>query len=322
MKGTICILVIICDFTIFLKILFQIGASSKCFDRINKKPTNYLYTIPLFDFEKGDKPSQIGIWPGTAPGYIMYGKLNRGQCLYEEYCSSIIEEKDSKPLLVWKGYQFMISSNYSSYTYINLLNKSVLQNEECPPNLKQCGFLDTLNHKLCLEKEEECPINILLLRNSSEPPENYSYSFKKIAFNDGTYLFYTNEAIEQHIIAELLVSDYPICFNPYKYNLFQYVLYKDIECEGVRGSSNYNENYTQIDTMNLSLLYDENNITSIIKELPEFPLKKFKAEQTKLFYRTFVGYNKECMKHKKTKFFTPLSHSSTLSIIILGHVNC
>ena len=42
----------------------------------------------------------------------------------------------------------------------------------------------------------------------------------------------------------------------------------------MRGSSNYNENYTQIDTMNLSLLYDENNITSIIKELPEFPLKK------------------------------------------------
>ena len=52
MRGTICILLIICDFTILLKIVFQIGASGKCFDRVNKKPTNYLYTIPLFDFEK------------------------------------------------------------------------------------------------------------------------------------------------------------------------------------------------------------------------------------------------------------------------------
>ena len=202
-------------FILIFKIAFQFVATSKnSFDSFIYEPTNYLYTIPLFDFEKGEKPLQIGNWPGTKPGVLVNGELRRGDCsIYdEEKCSSLIGGKDSKPLSVWKGNQFMTSQNFSSYTYINLLNKSVSENEECPPSLKQCGYLDTLNHKLCFEKEEECPINMLIMKNSSEPPENYSYSFKKIEFNDGSYLFYTNEAIDQHIIAELLISEYTICF--------------------------------------------------------------------------------------------------------------
>ena len=318
MKCIFYIISSFCSLAILLKIVFQFVPTPKIiFNSFNIEPTNYLYTIPLFDFEKGETPLQIGNWPGTDPGVLVDGELRRGHCsTYDEQtCSSLIGGKDPKPLSKWKGKHFMISQNFSSYTYINLLNSSVLENEECPPNLKQCGFLDTLNHKLCLAKEEECPINMMIMKNSSEPPENYSYSFKKIGFNDGSYLFYTNEAIDQHIIAELLISEFTICFNPYEYNLFNYVLYKNRECYYSTKHSRFNNNYTLLDTMDLSLLYEDNNITSIIEKLPEFPLEEIKNEKTQLFYRTFVGYNKECMKNKQTKFFKSLSHE-VLSIII------
>ena len=56
---------------------------------------------------------------------------------------------------------------------------------------------DTMNNILCLENDEECPINLLTITNNSDVPiEFLQYSnYSMLDFEDGSYLFYTNEAI-------------------------------------------------------------------------------------------------------------------------------
>ena len=60
---------------------------------------------------------------------------------------------------------------------------------------------------MCIDKDKKCPINMIIMKNSSEPPTEYKYTFKSIIFNDGSYLYYTNEAIDHHIVAEIKISD-------------------------------------------------------------------------------------------------------------------
>ena len=151
---------------------------------------------------------------------------------------------------------------------------------------------------MCIDNDKECPINMIIMKNSSEPPTEYNYTFKSIMLMMVLILFYTNEAIEHHIVGEIKISDDTPCWDPYDNNMgYNYVLY-----HGYNYCDYYDENYTLIDMQNVSLLYDLYNITKIIKELQKFSIETLNDVTTHLYYRTFVGYNKECMKDKNPYF--------------------
>ena len=72
-----------------------------------------------------------------------------------------------------------------------------------------------MNNKMCIDKDKECPINMLIYKNTTEPPTEYNYTFKNVSFDDGSYLYYTNEAIVHHILGRFRISDGKICINPF-----------------------------------------------------------------------------------------------------------
>ena len=124
--------------------------------------------------------------------------------------------------------QFYSNPNDDNYyKLINLLNLSVSFNEECPSNLKQCGLLDTMDHRMCIDKDKECPINLMIRKKTNEPPVEYPYEFQNISLNDSSYLFYTNEATDNHIVATFTITDGKILNyldeeNKFKYTLLYY----------------------------------------------------------------------------------------------------
>ena len=52
-----------------------------------------------------------------------------------------------------------IEWSYYNATYESLLQSSVKKGEQCPPDYKQCGVLDTLDNIMCVSKDVSCPIN-------------------------------------------------------------------------------------------------------------------------------------------------------------------
>ena len=75
-----------------------------------------------------------------------------------------------------------------------------------------------MNNTMCIDKDKECPINLILLSNSSIPPSEYKYNFSHISFSDGSYLHFTNEAIAHYILHKFKISDKEVCLDPNEYN--------------------------------------------------------------------------------------------------------
>ena len=94
-----------------------------------------------------------------------HGKFHPGYCTYEELRNGCItiEPKKINNIHIWDGNEFCIKTNNKSY--IELLNHTVNKNEECKKGFKNCGFIDTLNHKFCINEKKIVQLIILKFPN-------------------------------------------------------------------------------------------------------------------------------------------------------------
>ena len=85
--------------------------------------------------------------------------------------------------------------NYNQ-NYESLLKHS---GEQCEENYKKCGILDTLGNIMCIPKEDECPINEVIVDLNSKYDEYISKGYK-VAYleklDEDYALYYTNKAID------------------------------------------------------------------------------------------------------------------------------
>ena len=140
-------------------------------------------------------------------GMSQYCRLNDGHCsissckgysdFYRDDCSCS-NDKNSKSLkkgqsctvdnLIFSfenSYYSKLNASYDSTKY-SYLKSAITRNETCSEGKKFCGYLDDLGNKLCYDKNENCPMNII---TSGET--NYTY---KTIF--GQKLYYTTEPDE------------------------------------------------------------------------------------------------------------------------------
>ena len=274
--------------------------------------------FPIEDFivvnDTNNNLLPIGEWPGTLQG--LYDPIEKEVSIDydyyypekddddDDYYSNgyeTIREISNKYLTIWKGVKVLkMESSNLDYSYFNLLKQSVSSNQNCPPNLKQCGLLDTMNHKMCIDKDQKCPINMIIHKETAVLPTEYNYTFKNVSLNDGTYLFFTNEAIDQHIISEFIISDAEPCINPEQAhsNFKSYTLENYTKtCKEVQGIA-YNSRYKQLDIINKYLLYSENQLISTLEQLPLYPFENLKVQNTSLYYSTFIGFDKSVLNQK------------------------
>ena len=239
----------------------------------------------------------IDEWKGTVSGSNLDSQVKRDVCPgNDDYCEKI-PATPSVNITLWKNKQFKIKVDDSYYSYGNLFNNSVPSNEECPSDKKQCGILDTMNNKMCIDKDKECPINMII--HSNTRPTEYHYKFNNISLNDESYLFFTNEAIDNYIVAHFKISDKEVCLDPNEFNSdaqhYPLDYYEYYGCKTEIKGVKYNSNYHYLDTMNKFTFLEENGVIKEVEDLPYYPINDYKYTTTSLYYRTFIGYDKKCL---------------------------
>ena len=250
-----------------------------------------------------DDPIVLGEWPGTQSGSYKDGSLHKRRCHKREYRCTNVSSTSSVSIKKWKGKTF--SAN-TSISFDYLFNNTVPFGDECPSGKKKCGLLDTMDNVLCLDEKKECPINFMLFSNSPEKPEGYDYNFEKIALNDMTYLHYTNQAVDRHILSThfTLSDDDKVCANPENYNspYIHSVLdnYK-YGCNEINGTL-FHPFYEKLDTVLKYNLYEENGIISKVSRVKGYPVSYFRSQYTSLFFSPFIGYDKNCLANYPDSF--------------------
>ena len=175
----------------------------------------------------------LGSWPGTMKGCDCVGvgglttlfdsEVQQKQCSKGERkggCHTI-QPIPKENYTFWRNMQFC--SKYPVETtdelkYLEYLKNSVKKGGSCPQGFKQCGILDTLDNILCLPENEECPLNFFVITNNATPPTEYQYlNITTLSFQDvnGTYLHYSNEAINNPIIVHFEIAETGhLCIDP------------------------------------------------------------------------------------------------------------
>lgn len=257
--------------------------------------------------EANQQKLSFGLWPGTVGGCSCIKKDGTGT-LERNLCSESDSKKGCTNVTAieaikytnWKGKQFCYDNNKGNVSYSILLKSSVNANETCPEGQKQCGLLDTLNHKLCVKNEESCPINYMIVNeNETFTIENTTYKFTSIKLNDNKYLHYTNEAVDSYIITQLSVSDGDICIDPselnLKYETYLLNYYENYGCSYKYDNTTYNENYKQVDKVNKYTLMNDNGIFAKIGTTDFYKPEELKANETYLYQSPYMGIKKECI---------------------------
>ena len=163
--------------------------------------TNNLDDSPIFDISLSNngkcENSQkiiLGHHKTKVENCNCHGKFHSGYCTYEELRNGCITIKPKKinNIHIWDGNEFCIKTNNKSY--VDLLKYTVNKNEECKEGFKNCGFIDTLNHKFCIIEKENCPINSIEISKSNSPPKN-GFKYKTLTLKNNKFLHFTNENI-------------------------------------------------------------------------------------------------------------------------------
>ena len=97
---------------------------------------------------------------------------------------------------------------YYKENYESLLKTSYKNCEE--KNYKKCGILGTLGNIMCIPETDECPINDLVIDESSKMDEYINKSYKVGYLNDiaqNYYIYYRNNQTDNQIIAKIKASN-------------------------------------------------------------------------------------------------------------------
>ena len=103
---------------------------------------------------------------------------------------------------------YSLKSIISDNEYINLdknyeyLLKHSTKNS-CEVNFKRCGILDTYGNIMCIQENESCPINDIIVDSKEKKYEyiNKGYQFCQLSkLPNNYYLYYTNNEIDKEIV--------------------------------------------------------------------------------------------------------------------------
>ena len=273
--------------------LSEFEYAKDCRNKYNK----YLYKFP---------GSQIGCTCVNVNNYYYSQdgeyQVNIGECSYNQSlngCQKVPPVK-SHNLENWGNGKFCSkfyeeTSKLNGYLYY--LNSSVLENQECQNGYKKCGKLDNMGNYLCLPKDEECPINDIIISNR----KRYDLTNYNNITIDDKYFYYTNLS-DKPIISKLKVMEGKICMNKdYFYTEYpQYILdnnFKYYGCRNKIGGQMYEKDIEILDTKIKEEYYADSNL--YMKEYYfnsyfDYPFYSLQAKMN-LYPQRYIGYDKKCL---------------------------
>lgn len=258
-----------------------------------------IYSIRLSKSCNSDEEKLIlGTWGGIKEG-----------C----YCNKIIMDEKCSETLIKQGCTIipssnpidflMINSNFicikkSIFSYQDLLVNSeqiIENNENCPSEYnKTCGKIDTLERKLCVQKDKPCPIRDIDLKGI-----NLKLFIEGLEIKSN----YLEDDSEGQILSYFKLSEKFPCINPQeRYWDYYYILEpKNQRCTSRIIDKIYDDRYELLSnfTTNKFDLYTQNSIVEKLNYINSQDLDKLKFDSVFLFGRNFLGFNKDNIKNKK-----------------------
>ena len=293
-------------FSYIYSLFIYLKFNSNDFDSITINKDN-LQSSPIFSISLSlngqcNEDSQIlpiGYFFGTSNGKYHKNIIKAGKCKKSDSDCQNIKKIIELNLYKWDGNSFCVNKK-TGLNYEYYLNNSVEYNSECNIGFKKCGILDTNNRILCIEENNDCPINKILINSNELPP--FDYNYKTLNLNNNKYLHYTNEAIDNEIIVNFTISAGIPCLDPNEINTEypQYILdktFKRYSCSHKNENGFNDDIYKYLDFILKSQLYEDNNIYNQIINLKNYPLFSLN-EKMRLYVRNYFGINKNCIENK------------------------
>ena len=195
------ILYVTVDFVLLCPLLF-----SDLWDlneTINDYEQTLIMDISLVKKNKNLELINFGEWKGTGKGCDCTLSELYNYNIYKGLCNQIqINGKCKRvysvnPSYIYKIYNTFFYQEILKRNYLDLLKQiSSFDKNKCEGSYKKCGILDNLNNPLCIENENECPINDIVI-NNNKSLEGY----KTIKFKEkNLYFHYTNKKTDNMII--------------------------------------------------------------------------------------------------------------------------
>ena len=276
-----------------------------------KELSNNFNGIPIYSISIScENPLTLGYWGGISNGcdcrninstekikITHENQLFIGDCSNNEKklgCKNI-KSISKKNIISYRTIQFCI--NKKNINYKTFLENSVSKNETCKNGYKLCGYLDSLEQKLCILEKEDCPINDIIINSSTESLTNYS----TIQLTENKYIHFASGIIEKQIITSIKLSENVApCIYPGEFSWkYHYPLeLSSGYCNTTILSSKNDLTFIKVDNIKKSNLYEENNISLLLNTLPNYPFNKINDDKIDLFKRTYLGFDKKCMIEK------------------------
>ena len=243
---------------------------------------------------RGDEEKLIlGMWDGTIEGCECDGNILKEKCLEEQVgqgCKSLYSN-DPINYTTFNSANICVKKLELNYRELLESNQVISKEENCSINFTSCGIIDTFGRKLCIKKEESCPINIINFEKKIVDFFNKSISFPKENNNS----IYSNNNTDVKLLGIIKLGQYLPCINPLeKIWDYHYILEPPSQkCKTIINKKLYDERYEKISNFSINKLklYDENSITGKLKDIDEVNLNKIENDEIYLFGGNFLGIN-------------------------------
>lgn len=254
-----------------------------------------------YECPSGKTPAIDDFWMGTVSGCscpaLISDGLSRSACSRRSYACSSVFQIGAIPYRVWRGSNICVKRGPN---YLEL--KTGKSPADCGTGYKSCGVADSLNQVLCYPNNVECPYNFVkVISNAEKVPTDKNYTVMPLGFNaqDGRMIF-SNENTSGKTLNQFKIDDNVPCLSPDYRNLAvkPYYLEKTWDrnsCQNEIGGEKYDNSYTKLDSETYNKLYSENQILGILLSLPQFQNYNYLSGTTSLYYKNFIGFNKQCV---------------------------
>lgn len=257
-------------------------------------------------------PIQFDSWQGTKRGCGTIKNDKKEANILEDGNSckddeELLEKIPPRKIYFYKGIK-LCGKTKGKYYDLLLSDSVVGVNEECPKGTKNCGYIDSVKNKLCLDINSDCPISYIKI--AEKPPEGISNL--KVIKGDNINFYYSNEPYSNkseipYIQNKFKIADSKICSLPNLYysNIDLFVLDAFDKISSTDCSID-TERYHALDEIDNYKLYDENGIINKIKlhNLTDYGynINIYINHLLTLYVRTHFGFKKECLKKREKEF--------------------
>ena len=289
--------------------------------------SKFIYEFnPRNKCQEGEEKLVLGTWDGTIDKCKCGSEIKDNACESGKLDCETIEGEKPKNYTIFGGKEICIKRKGETYYNLIKSGKIISKNQNCPENEKSCGIVDTLERKLCINKDEVCPLNITSIDKKYEETYLKKYISKINLDNDNIMNFLNERKDENKIISIIKLSDGLPCLNVSEKNWKSYhrdEKYKTQECNAINGKK-LDEKYQKFENFYTKKvdLYRDNGLSEYIT-----PLLEEENNTINLYGTYFIGLDvgEDGFDFDKVLSIQDLSNScgsamKVISIIIIGAV--